>query len=89
MTLNKKTKTIVSLEERTKMMRNYVDYLKKLKSDNPEKAKEIAHNDLVRVGIIDEEGNLLYPYNGEEPREDDFSMGPDKIKSKKLIKKFK
>lgn len=70
-------------------MKDTVSELKKLSKENPELAKVKAHESLVRMSMIDEAGNMLYPYNGEEPREDDFSMGPGEIKYKKLIKKFK
>lgn len=62
--------------EYIKGMDDYIDKLNRLSEENPEEAKRIARESLIRTGILDEEGNLKYPYNGEEPRNGDFSRGP-------------
>lgn len=54
----------------------YIQWLKELAKSDPEKAKEIAKAALVRAGIIDADGNLKAPYNGENVNPDDFTRGP-------------
>lgn len=36
----------------------------------------MAREHLQECGIIDENGNLAYPYNGENVRDTDFTRGP-------------
>jgi len=52
---------------------DYINKLTKLSLENPDMAKKIARQDMVRTGIIDEFGNLKYPYDGSC---EDFSIGP-------------
>ena len=54
-------------------MDDYINWLTKLSLENPEMAKMVACQDLVRTGIIDESGNLKYPYDGSC---EEFSIGP-------------
>ena len=56
-------------------MDDYINWLKKLSEENPEEAKKIARQDLIRTGIIDDKGNLKYPYNGELSN-GEFTRGP-------------
>lgn len=60
-------------------MNNYELYLKKLSQHNPEQAKVEAKDALIRIGIINNNGKLKPPYNGEKVHEDDFERGPKKI----------
>ena len=55
------------------------DELEKLSKINPELARKKAKEDLVRIGLIDEDGNLKPPYNGQKVNENDFTMGPGEI----------
>ena len=48
----------------------------RLMVENPEEAKRIAMEDLMRTGIIDEQGNLKPPYNGVKVNPTDFTRGP-------------
>ena len=69
-----KTRNELLLEQ----MKKYRLYLERLSKENPELAKKIAKEDLIRTGIIDENGNLKPPYNGEKVNQDDFARGPKK-----------
>ena len=44
-------------EESIKMMQEYLDEFRELKRKDPEKAKEIAKQDLIDIGVLDEQGN--------------------------------
>ena len=44
-------------EESIKMMKEYLEEFRELKRNNPEKAKEIAKQDLIDIGVLDEQGN--------------------------------
>jgi hypothetical protein len=66
-------------KEYIEQMQNYIDYLKQLSIDDPEAAKKEATESLIRMGYIDEKGNILPPYNGQKVNEDDFTMGPGEI----------
>lgn len=66
-----------------RLLKEKVESLKKLAIENPEAARKIAMKDLIRSGIIDEDGNLKPPYNGENVNEDDFSRGPKSVKKSK------
>ena len=57
-------------------MDDYIKWLIKLSEENPVEAKRIARQDLIRIGIVDNNGNLKYPYNGEESMNGNFSRGP-------------
>ena len=41
-------------EESIKMMQEYLDEFRELKRKDPEKAKEIAKQDLIDIGVLDE-----------------------------------
>ena len=69
-----KTRNELLLEQ----MKEYRIYLESLSKENPELAKKVAKEDLIRTGIIDEYGNLKPPYNGEKVNQDDFERGPRK-----------
>lgn len=66
-------------EETIKSMDNYIQTLKQLHKTNPELAKEKARENLQRAGILDKDGKLASPYNGEKMNEDDFTRGPQKM----------
>ena len=76
--MNNKKRQELILEQ----MNNYKLYLEKLHKENPELAKIESKNALIRIEIIDEEGNLVPPYNGEKVHDDDFERGPRKILKK-------
>lgn len=60
-------------------MEKYIQNLKELKRNNPELAKKIARESLQRSGILDKDGKLAPPYNGQKVNENDFTMGPGEI----------
>ena len=66
-------------EKVLKAMDDEINRLKELKKTNPELAKKIAVKDLQKAGILDQDGNLVPPYNGEKVNEDDFTRGPGEI----------
>ena len=58
--------------------------MKKLSKENPKLAKQEAKKALISIGIIDKDGSLKPPYNGEKVNQDDFERGPRKVlKNKK------
>lgn len=63
-------------EEAIKEMDKYIEDLKQLRKTNPELAKKIAKESLQRSGILDKDGKLAPPYNGQKVHEDDFTRGP-------------
>lgn len=75
-----KTKKEILLEK----MCNYKSYIEKLKEENPLLAKKEAREALIRIGIINEKGDLKPPYNGEKVNENDFELGPRKKVKRKL-----
>ena len=62
-----------------KAMKEEIKDLQNLKKTNPELAKKKAKESLIRMGYIDEQGNVLPPYNGQKVHEDDFTRGPGEI----------
>ena len=64
-------------------LKDYKDYLLKLSKNDKENAKKEASESLIRIGIINKDGSLKPPYNGEKVNENDFEFGP---KSKVLKK---
>lgn len=66
-------------EEAINAMNKCIEDLKELRKTNPKLAKEKAREQLQRVGILDEDGNLAPPYNGQKVNEDDFTRGPGEI----------
>ena len=63
-------------EEAIKAMDKCIEDLKQLRKTNPELAKKKAREDLQRAGILDKDGKLAPPYNGQKVNEDDFTRGP-------------
>lgn len=63
-------------QEAINEMNRCLQDLKELRRTNPELAKKKAREDLQRNGIIDEDGKLKSPYNGQQVNKDDFSRGP-------------
>ena len=63
-------------------MDRYLNELKLLNEKNPEAAKKIAKEGLIRTGIINENGELIPPYNGKNINPDDFTRGPKRVRSK-------
>ena len=74
--LDNKRKKRVGSNEYIKMLIEYGNFLKKLEQENPELAKEYAIECLKGSGILDEEGNLKAPYNGNKVNDTDFTRGP-------------
>ncbi|MBR0426961.1 MAG: hypothetical protein IJK18_02000 [Clostridia bacterium] len=66
-------------EEVLEAMDAEISRLKDLKRTNLELAKKIATADLQKAGILDKDGNLVPPYNGEKVNVDDFTRGPGEI----------
>ncbi len=49
--------TVSTIEEiQKKNARNYVDYFKKLKKDNPNESKEAARKELIKMGLLSSDG---------------------------------
>lgn len=67
-------------EQAIKAMDKCIEDLKELRKTNPELAKKKATEELQRAGILDEEGRLAPPYNGQKVNEDDFTRGPGEMK---------
>ena len=74
-----KTNSEVLLESQ----KQYLEKLKRLAETDPEKAKEVCAEALIRSGIINDAGELKAPYNGEKVNPDDFTRGPKLTKKKK------
>lgn len=72
-------KYLTQTEKVLKCLDEEIKYLDELRKTNPKEAKRVAHNWLVSMGYIDEDGNILPPYNGQKVNEDDFTMGPGEI----------
>ncbi len=66
-------------EELIKIMEEEIKDLRELYKKDPELAKKKARENLQKAGIMDENGNLLPPYNGQKVNDTDFTMGPDAI----------
>ena len=62
-------------EEAIKEMDKYIQSLKQLREADPELAKKISRESLQKPGILDKDGKLASPYNGQKMHEDDFSRG--------------
>jgi len=73
-------------ENLNRLQQEKLEALKKLAIEDPETAKKIAMEDLIRTGIIDENGNLRPPYNGDIVNENDFTRGPKLVKRPSNIK---
>ena len=67
-------------EEEIKAMNKRIENLKELCKTNPELAKKKARESLQRSGILDKDGNLAAPYNGQKVNEDDFTRGPGEMR---------
>lgn len=63
-------------------MNEHMEYLKLMAKENPEEAKKMATESLKDAGILDENGNINVPYNGEV-NDDDFTRGPKLTREKK------
>lgn len=63
-------------EEAIKAMDKCIEDFKELRKTNPELAKKKARENLQRAGILDKDGKLAPPYNGQKVNEDDFTRGP-------------
>ena len=66
-------------EEVIKAMDICIEDLKELRKTNPELAKKKAREHLQRTGILDKDGKLAAPYNGQKVNEHDFTRGPGEI----------
>lgn len=53
-----------------------VKRLEELREKDPKRAKEEAIKGLQSSGILDENGELKAPYNGQKIHENDFTRGP-------------
>lgn len=66
-------------EDTIKQTDKYIEELKQLSKTNPELARKIARESLQKSGILNKDGKLAPPYNGQKVNEDDFTRGPRKI----------
>lgn len=66
-------------EEAIKEINKQLEELKELRRKNPELAKKIARENLQKSGILDENGELAPPYNGQKVNDNDFTRGPGEI----------
>ena len=73
-----KTNSEILLESQSQ----YLEELRRLAENDPEKAKEVCAEALIRSGIINDAGELKAPYNGESVNPDDFTRGPKLTKKK-------
>lgn len=71
-------KTYVNYSK-AKDMQKSLDNLKKLVETNRPLAEKIAKESLMNTNIIDEDKNVLPPYNGTKVNDDDFTRGPGEI----------
>lgn len=67
-------------QEAIKAMDKCIEDLRELRETNPELAKKKAREDLQRAGILDKDGKLAPPYNGQKVNQNDFSRGPRGIR---------
>jgi hypothetical protein len=70
-----------TVDERIAGMKSYLRLLNNLSKKDPQKAKEISKKSLIGTGIMDENGNILPPYNGQKITDTDFTRGP-KVKKR-------
>lgn len=70
-----------------KEMKQYlIDCQRKLEADR-ETAIEHAQKNLIKMGYINENLDVLPPYNGEKVNDKDFSLGPNEFQYVKLNKR--
>ena len=66
-------------EDAINQMEKCIEELKQLSKTNPELARKMARESLQKSGILDKDGKLAPPYNGQKVHEDDFTRGPKQI----------
>lgn len=66
-------------KEEIEEINRYIQNLKQLSETNPELAKKVARENLQKCGIIDKDGKLAPPYNGQKVHDTDFTRWPRKI----------
>ena len=64
------------------LQKNTLADLNELYEKNPEEAKKIVTEDLMKSGILNENLELKAPYNGEHIHSDDFTRGPKLTRKK-------
>ena len=67
-----------TLEKVINEMDKCIEDLKELSKTNPKLARKKAIEQLQHAGILNSEGKLAPPYNGQKVNEDDFTRGPEK-----------
>lgn len=67
-------------------MKTYLNDYKQEIENNKEVARERAKNNLVEMGYIKENLEVLPPYNGEKVNDEDFTFGPGEFQYVKRIK---
>lgn len=67
------------IEDAIKQIDKNIQELKQLSKTNPELAKKIAKESLQKSGILDKDGKLAPPYNGQKLHDTDFTRGPKQI----------
>lgn len=66
-------------EDAINQMEKRIEELKQLSKTNPELARKIARESLQKSGILDKDGKLAPPYNGQKVHDSDFTRGPREI----------
>ncbi len=70
-------------KEFSEVQKKRLEYLKKLAEENPEEARRIVTEELIELGLINENGEFIPPYNEENTSGNDFTMGPKLVKKRK------
>lgn len=68
-------------------MKQYLSDSKKENKVNKEGAREKAKRNLIEMGYINENLEVLPPYNGEKANNEDFTFGPGEFQYVKVNKK--
>lgn len=61
----------------------YIKALEQLAKENPDRAKELALESLKRTGILDEKGDVTYPYNSSLCNDTTLCKGNKNIRTLK------
>ena len=68
-------------------MKQYLSNCKKEAEINKDTAKEKAKKNLIEMGYMNEESEILPPYNGQKVNDEDFTYGPSEFQYVKTNKK--
>ena len=67
-------------------MKAYLKACKKEQERNEEAAREKTEKNLVEMGYMNKNMDILPPYNGERVNDEDFTFGPGEFQYVKRIK---